>query len=323
MKKFIILLIFNVVMIFSLQAQNVSNYIYHFDNGINIKTEYGWNHVWVSQTNEALKPTDQVPLVLNARILGDLSLSPSFKLLSSGKEVKVQGAKPGTYTMKVSFKLSGKPGTLSFDLDNIVIKTQNKTTVSVTLYDYQVLVDETQGSQNGLSSFNSKVDRYRGNAEQNPTCGVPTFYLKGKHDAPVVPSENAGKKSGKIKPGTYDVLISLGAPGHLQKIWLENFTMKPDVNYNITTNLNAGVIEYAGGNKDVKAIHMYPAGTADKQKGSAAPDKNLEIIKCESQNISSPCPPGTYDVLLNFNNGARYEWRKNIAVTTSARVQVK
>jgi hypothetical protein len=138
-----------------------------------------------------------------------------------------------------------------------------------------------------------------------------------------MPSENAGKKSGKIKPGTYDVLLSLGAPGYVQKIWLENFTMKPDVSYNITTNLNAGVIEYTGGNKDVKSIHMYPAGTADKQKGNATPDKKLERIKCESQNISSACPPGTYDVLLNYNNGARYEWRRNIVVKTSARVQVK
>jgi hypothetical protein len=323
MKKFIILLIFNVVMIFSLQAQNASNYTYHFDNGINIKTEYGWNHVWVSQSNVALKPPDLIPLVLNTRILGDLTSSPSFKLFSSGKEVKVQGAKPGTYTMKVSFKLSGKPGTLSFDVDNIVIKSQSKTVVSVILYDYQIIVEETPGSQNGLSSFNSKVDRYRGNAEQNPTCGIPTFYLKGKHDTPVVPTENTNKKIGKIKPGTYDVFISLGSPGHIQKVWLENFTMKPDISYSITTNLNAGVIEYAGGNKDVKAIHMYPAGTADKQKGTAAPDKNLELIKCESQAMTSPCPPGTYDVLLNFNNGARYEWKRNIAVKTGARVQVK
>jgi hypothetical protein len=323
MKKFIILLIFNVVMIFSLQAQNASNYTYHFDNGININTEYGWNHVWVSQSNEALKPNDQAPLVLNTRILGDLTSSPSFKLFSSGKEVKVQGAKPGTYTMKISFKLTGKPGTLSFDVDNIVIKPQNKTVVSVILYDYQIIVEETPGSQNGLSSFSSKVDRYRGNAEQNPTCGIPTFYLKGKHDTPVVPTENTNKKVGKVKPGTYDVLISLGSPGHIQKLWLENFTMKPGVSYSITTNLNAGVIEYAGGNKDVKAIHMYPAGTADKQKGTAAPDKNLELIKCESQAMTSPCPPGTYDVLLNFNNGARYEWRKNIAVKTGARAQVR
>ncbi|MCX6329054.1 MAG: hypothetical protein NTZ85_06000 [Bacteroidia bacterium] len=323
MKKFIILLIFNVVMIFSLQAQTALNYTYHFDNGINVKSEYCWNHVWVSQSNEALKPTDQTPLALNTRILGDLTSSPSFKLFSSGKEVKVQGAKPGTYTMKVSFKLSGKPGTLSFDVDNIVIKPQNKTTVSVVLYDYQILVEETPGKQNGLSSFISKIDRYKGNAEQNPTCGIPTFYLKGKHDTPVVADENPGKKNGKIKPGTYDVLLTLGSPGHIQKLWLENFTMKPDVSYSITTNLNAGVIEYAGDNKDVKAIHMYPAGTADKQKGTAAPDKNLELIKCESQAITNPCPPGTYDVLLNFNNGARYEWRKNIAVKTGARVQVR
>jgi hypothetical protein len=324
MKKVILPSMFCAVMVFSLQAQKVSSYTYLLDNGINVKSEQCWNQVWVDQRYDAVKASDQTPpLSLSVRTLGDLTSGSAFKLYGSGKEVKVQGAKAGTYNMKVTSKLSGKPGTLSFDLDNIIIKPQTKTTVSVTLYDYQILIDETAGSQKGLSSFNSKVDRYKGNAEQNPSCGTPTFYLKGKHDKPVTPDATISNKNGRIIPGTYDVLISLGAPGKIQKVWLENFTMKPDVSYNITTNLNAGVIEYAGGNRDVKAFHMYPAGTADKQKGTPAPDKNLELIKCESQSVTSACPPGTYDVLLNIGNGARYEWRKNIIVKTGSRVQVK
>ena len=324
MKKVIILLMFFAVMVFSLQAQKVSNYTYHFDNGINVKTEQTWNQVWVDQRFDALKTSEQSPpLAVNVRILGDLTLNSAFKLYSSGKEVRVQGVKPGTYNMKVTCKLSGKPGTLSFDLDNIIVKPQTKTTVSVTLYDYQILIEEKPGNQKGLSYYASKVDRYKGNTEQNPSCGVPTFYLKGKRDKPVVPDEATSNKNGRIKPGTYDVMISLGVPGRIQKVWLENFAMKPDVSYNITTNLNAGVIEYTGGNRDVKALHLYPAGIADRQKGNATPDKNSEMIKCEGQAITSACPPGTYDVLLNFSNGSRYEWRKNVVVKTGSRTQVK
>jgi len=180
------------------------------------------------------------------------------------------------------------------------------------------------GSQNGLSAFSSGVERYKGLSEQNPTCGIPTFYAKGAHDKPVTPSETAsGNKKGKMKPGTYDVLLTLGSPANPQKIWLENFQMKPDITYNITTNLNAGIVQYTGTNKEVKAIHIYPAGTADRQKGTAAPDKNFEIIRCETQSVTSACPPGTYDMLLNIGNGAKYEWRKNIAVTTGRRTEVK
>lgn len=319
MKKIIIFLILNAVMIVSLQAQSVSNYTCKLDNGITVRMEHCWNHVWVSQAYEALKAGDP-PVVLSPRTLGELASGTTFQIFSSGKEIKVQGIKPGTYTMKVTTKLTGKPGIISYEIINVVVKPQSKTTVSVVLYDYQISIDEIPGTLGGLSAFSSKVERYKGNLEQNPTCGVPSLYAPGKHDTPLTPSELKGK-NGKAKPGTYDVLITLGAPGHIQKIWLENFIMKPDVSYTISTNLNAGLIEYGGVNREVKAIHMYPAGSADKQQGAATPDKTLEMIKCEGVGTTTPCPPGTYDALLSL--GTKYEWRKGIVVKTGGRVQVK
>jgi hypothetical protein len=324
MKKLIILLIFSAVMVSTLNAQKVSNYTYHLDNGINVRMEQCWNQVWVSQTFEALKASDQTPPIsINSRTLGNLTSGSTFKLFSSGKEVKLQGLKPGIYSLKQIFKLSGKPGTITFDINDVVIKPQTKTILSIVLYDYQLLIEEKPENHNGQANYVSKTERYKGNVELNPTCGIITFYEKGKHDMPVVPTGGTDSKTGNVKPATYDVMISLGALGRTQKIWLENFLFKPDVSYIITTNLNAGVIEYLGGNKEVKAIHMYPAGSADKQKGNAAPDKSLEIMKCENPTTASACPPGAYDVLLNFSNGKRYEWRKNIVVTTSSRSQVK
>lgn len=324
MKKFIVFLMYSAVMVLTITAQKVSNYTYKLDNGINVKMDHCWNQVWVSQAFEAIKASDQTPpLSINARTLGNLTSGSTFKLFSSGKEVKLQGLKPGTYSLKQTFKLSGKPGTITFDIENVVIKPQTKTILSVILYDYQIIIEEKSENHNGQATFISKIDRYKGNAELNPTCGIMQFYEKGKHEKPVAPPDGIAKKEGTIKPASYDALITLGAPGRLQRIWLENFVMKPDVSYSISTNLNAGVVEYLGGNKDVKAFHLYPAGTADKQKGNPAPDKNLEIMKCETQTMASSCPPGSYDVLLNFNDGKKYEWKKNIAVTTGSRAQIK
>ncbi len=322
MKKFFILFKLLALMVITLQAQKVSNYTYRLDNGINIRPEYGWNQVWVNQSFGTLTAADKAtPVTVSVRTLGTLTSSTSFKLFSAGKEVSLKGVKPGTYTLKMTFKLAGKPGTLSFDIENVVIKPQSKTNVSITLYDYQYTIDEKQGSQKGLASYESKVERYKGNQETNPDCGAATFYLKGNHDKPVPPVESKGKKAGTIKPGTYDILITLGTPERQQKIWLENFTMKPDISYAITTNLNAGVISYSGVNKDVKALHLYPAGTADKQQGKAAPDRNLELMRCDVQAFTSAAPPGTYDVLLNL--GSTYEWRKSVVVQTATRAQVK
>ena len=153
--------------------------------------------------------------------------------------------------------------------------------------------------------------------------GIPSFYAKGKHDKPITPDESTNNTSGKIKPGTYDVLISIGISGQAQKVWLENFTMKPDVNYMIATNLNGGVIIYTGGNKEVKNMHLYPAGTAAKQTGTPAPIKNLELGSYDNLTLTNACPPGAYDVLLTFGNGIKYEWRKNLVVKTGSRTEVK
>ncbi len=72
------------------------------------------------------------------------------------------GAKPGTYTVKVTFKLTGKPGSINFDIDNVVVKSQSKTMVSVVLYDYQIMIEETSGSLGRTFSFylkNREVQR--------------------------------------------------------------------------------------------------------------------------------------------------------------------
>jgi hypothetical protein len=99
--------------------------------------------------------------------------------------------------------------------------------------------------------------------------------------------------------------------------------MKPGTNYKMTTNLNAGGIVYTGGNKDVKSMHLYPAGTAAKQTGTPMPVKGQETISYANINELNCCTPGTFDVLLRFGNGDKYEWRKNVAVTTGTKTEVK
>ena len=323
MKKLIFLFALQAFVILPLLAQPVSEYTYKLDNGITVKTEHCWNQVWVQQDYSALKADDKTPLTVITRILGDLNSGSSFKLLRSGKEVKMLGATPGTYDLKLTFKLSGKPGTLSFVVGNVLIKPQTKTNVTITLYDYQISIAESPGTLKGLSLYDLKIIKFKGNTEQSSNMGIPSFFAKGKHDKPIPPDESTNNTSGKIKPGTYDVLLSIGISGQAQKVWLENFTMKPDVNYMITANLNGGVIIYTGGNKQVKNMHLYPAGTAAKQTGTPAPIKNLELGSYDNLTLTNACPPGAYDVLLTFGNGVKYEWRKNLVVKTGSRTEVK
>ena len=322
MKYFVSFFFLQAVLILSLRAQQVSNYSYKLNNGIEVKTEHCWNQVWVQQSYEAVKPGDNTPpMSANIRALGDLISSSSFKLFSGSKEVKIQGVTPGTYDLRFTFKLSGESGSLSFVVNNILIKPKTKTVVSVILYDYLVQVESKPASLNGLASIETQINRSKSNTIQDLYWGTPSFFEVGKHDKSVAPTETSGKNKGKIKPGTYDILLSVGISWQVHKIWLNNFQMKADVNYKVITNLNSGIIAYTGGNRGIKSLHLYPAGTSAKQTGNPAPVKNLETISYDNVTASNSCSPGTYDVLLNFGN--KYEWRKNVAITTGSRTEVK
>jgi hypothetical protein len=323
MKKLLLIVAMQAAFTLFIQSQPVTEYSYKLDNGITVKTERCWNQVWIQQSYAPIAAGDQTPLAVSMRTLGDLISGSSFKLLNKGKEVGMKGAAPGTYDLKMIFKLSGKPGTLSFIIGNILIKPKTKTTVSATLYDYQILIDESPVSLNGLASFETFVNRCKANTIQDIYFGIPSFYPKGNHEKSIAPDEASTKTRGKIKPGTYDMLISISISNQTHKIWLENFQLKSDVSYKVSTNLNAGGVIYTGNNKDVKSMHLYPAGTASKQTGNPAPNKSLETIAYENVSIAHCCSPGTYDVLLDIGNGTKYEWRKNIAVSTGTKSEIK
>jgi hypothetical protein len=325
MKKNILILILTTVIILPMEAQKAANYAYKLDNGITVKMEKTWGNVWIQQSQAEFKAGDvQHSVDVNMRLMGELIKpgSTTTKLLSNGKEVKMANAPAGTYDLKITSQLSGKPGTISFDVPGIVVKSKMKTSVNVTLYDYAITIEEVAAANKGLAGYESKIARYKGNTEQKFNWGLPSFYAKGARDKKITPDEPGGDYSGKIKPGTYDVCITIEIAGKPQKVWLENFTMKPDVNYKITTNLNAGEIVYAGTVRDVKQLHLYPLGSADKI-GAAKPDKSIEIISYEPATNVFACRPGSYDVLVNIGNGAKYEWKKGIVVRTGQRADVK
>jgi hypothetical protein len=58
MKKIVSILVLQTIAILAM-GQTVSDYIYKFDNGIAVKSERGWDQVWVQQSYAALAANDQ------------------------------------------------------------------------------------------------------------------------------------------------------------------------------------------------------------------------------------------------------------------------
>ncbi|HOK26759.1 MAG TPA: hypothetical protein P5320_07420 [Bacteroidales bacterium] len=323
MKKSVVILFSIAFIVFSVNAQKVTSYTYKLANGITVKMEKAWPKVWVQQTQEAFSASEQPQsVVVNMRIMGELTKGHTFKLTSGGKDVRLKDASPGTYDLKINSALSGSPGNIVTDITGVVVKPKMKTSVNVTIYDYQINIEESPLPAKGLASWDFKVNRYKGNNDQTYNQAVPTFYAKGARDKTITPDESSGKSSGKIKPGAYDVLVTVEIPGYNQKIWLENFTMKADVSYKVSINMNAGEVMYAGTSREVTKLHLYPSGTSDKMQGVAKPDRSLEFLVVEPATAKFPCMPGTYDVLINYGN-KKYEWRKGIIVRTGTITTVK
>jgi hypothetical protein len=324
MKSIIPVVILTALISLQVTAQPVSDYLYKLDNGITVNTERTWSQVWVQQKYANLASGDQTsPLTVNIRSLGSLISGSEYKLLDGDKEVNLKSVAPGTYKLRLTFKLSGEPGALSFIVGNIVIKPKTRTTVDLTLYDYQIMIDDTPVSLNGMSGYETDIDRCKTHTIQDIYTGIPTFYEVDKHDNPLSLAKVESDIKGKIKPGTYDVLITVKISTQAHRIWLSNFIMKPNTNYKVTINLNAGGVQYIGGNKDLTALHLYPAGTATKQAGSASPDSNLEIISYNNVRAANCVSPGMYDVLLDYGKGKKFEWRKNIVITTGSKTDIK
>ena len=324
MRKSIPILILGAVISLQISSQPVSNYLYKLDNGITVKTERTWSQVWVQQKYSNLAAGDKSsPLSVNIRALGSLISGSEYKLLDGEKEVSIQKVTPGTYRLRLTFKLSGTPGTLSFIVENVAIKSKSVTSVDITLYDYQVMVSDAPASLKGMSGYETDIDRCKTHTIQDIYKGTPTFYAVGNHDSPLNLAKTVSDINGEIKPGTYDILITLPVSTQVQKIWLENFIMKPDKRYKVKINLNAGGIQYTGGSKDVTALHLYPAGTSARMGDNPVPNRSLETISYDKVNIANCTSPGVYDVLLNYDNGKKYEWRKNIAVTTGSKTDIK
>ena len=131
-----------------------------------------------------------------------------------------------------------------------------------------------------MAQYESLVNRCKSHTIQDIYFGIPTFYEKGKHEQAITPDKTESKTKGNIKPGTYDMLISIGISNQTHKVWLENFQLKPDISYKVSINLNAGGIVYTGGNTDVKAMLLYPAGTAINKQG------NLNLLKTWRQYVT-------------------------------------
>ncbi len=305
----LVLFIFNLVPSF---PQTISNYEYKFDNGMKMVTEKGWNLVNISQTFNILDTArTKSPLLIKVNSIGDLISESKFKVFKDSSEVNPEIAAVGSYKLSVECRLLQNNGSISFEVNDVVIKEKLQTILTISVHNTEILIQESNAYNNGLMVYETYVIK---NTGQNGIETTPHFYAPGTVSPEIPPAEALDHYLGKNKPGIYDIKtnIELKMTGFSHIIWLQGITLKPDIRYVFSFNLNVGELRYSGGDSNVKAVHLYPAGTANKLKGVAKPQKNIEVFGFERPSWFTISPPGTYDILLEYGPQIKYEWRKNV-----------
>lgn len=330
--------IFALIMFFAagfltLNALEVTDYIYKFDSGMKVEVENGWNFTRVHQQIDSLDEEESCGLKISFKEVGDLISGESrIKIMSTegdtaypwDEKMEYYELSPGTYNISCKLQLQTRNGYIGFNIPGAVVKETMKTHISVVINDVQVLIRKEADNANGLGTYRTETRVYK-NAEEGGPTGYPKIYPAGNHSAEISPLESPNDITHRVKPGIYDLFVEIDISwaGYKYRVWLNNFELIKDIRKTAILNLNGSEITVNCEDECPSMIHFYPRGTADKL--GLKEDKSKEIYSLESPKGENPCPGGTYDILLNYGYGSRYEWRKavNCEVGTLTIIEVK
>lgn len=311
-------------------ARSVTDYRYALENGIEVVTDHGWNFVFVYEQTEEFDDEQKAELKLEARsVAGMLAGKNTFELMTSdgqrtaGLEGRpgVYHVDPGAYSAACTLPLEDGKGEISFHIEDIKAVAGESTTLSAVFNEVGIELAEEADAKGGLATYGALSRIHDG--ERGPTI-YPHMYRSGSHDDELDPAESINDQTHRIAPGTYDLFLEMdiSCAGFKYRIWLNGIELKKDTRTNVTVNLHGSEIEVrsASGNRP-DMIHFYRKGAANEI--GLEEDKDLELYSIEGPGCA--CPAGTYDILLNYGYGERYEWKKSVPcrIGKKALIQLK
>ncbi|MDY6787143.1 MAG: hypothetical protein SVK54_03350 [candidate division WOR-3 bacterium] len=315
--KYIISLMILVLGICSISALSISDYHYELDNGVTLETINGWDFVHhYTRTDTVTEREEAMDLYLDFDDLGRL-LSGRSKVTiinQSGDTVQKECSRKafklekGEYNIHVELPLINDNGFIAYKINGIDIDGLHYEDITLVHHDIEIFIEKEKRNMNGLAMYKPHTSIYKG--KDADFSSYPKVYSNGKL---VEPDESINDFTHKIKPNTYDLVIEMDMSwaGYKYQITLNDFEMSGNTVYIPNINLNAGSFKMSEEFEEYPSlIHFYPIGTADKigETENAA----LEIYKVEAPRGPYICPPGGYDILLNYDYGAEYQWKKNI-----------
>ncbi len=317
-----------------LHARNleVADFSYNLDNGASIHVTEGW--AFTSAELTATRVDSQLGanesyIQVSVRQIGELFDAVNLNLSNPDHQYQVQtpehALKMTSGNYNATCELLVPNGAIAFQIRDIHLKGQTLYRLKVLINHIQIFVDATEQDIASNSLYRVSAQTYKNEKEPQAITEWVNLYdsFKEKNQKEFV--EGIRDNKAKIEAGRHALKIHndiLRRSAHYV-IWLDAFPFEPNRYYDITINLNGGYIEYASeGNPSL--LQFYPQGSSDTL--GLNEDKSLELFGYEGINTPgdiSVCPVGAYDVLKNFDYGARYEWIQGVSVQYGKVTKVK
>lgn len=320
--KYLSILVIPLFIILSLRvnAQDVTQYNYVLESGIKVNTTHGWNFLRVNQNMNSLESGEETGLSLSFIDVGDLVSGNALLQITSmngdtlftlEEKKDYYTLEPGTYNGFCKLSLDDNSGSVSFYISGIEVKETKKTNCTVFLNDVQVIIEKEADVKGGLGTYRT-IAMASKDAEEGGPVAYPSIYNPDNHSQELSPVESPNDVTHRIQPGIYDLFVDVDISwaGYKYQIWLENIEIEKDIRKIFRLNLNGSKITVNCEEECPEIIHFYPVGTAETI--GLKEDKSLEKYSIESPKGKNICPPGSYDILLNYGYGERYEWRENV-----------
>jgi hypothetical protein len=318
----------------------VSDYSYEIKDKIMLRTEKGWDYVHLSfqQTPKEqpgkTSPGNESTLKIGFGVVGDLTDGQAKVDLFNSSGTLVPGGAggeysvmPGVYSAQFATKLQ-EEGVIRFKINDIKIEKASTANLMAFLHDIQTTLDVMPGNfdkeHKGLAFLSAEVFSDRWN--KKGCCYNISIKLY-----PVGDRKNAIKEKDATNDanryydrfGMFDakVVVNIDFVGMNYTFWLEKVKINPDTKNKIKVNMNAAIAGSEEGKNAPFALHFYPQGSA--QKFGNKPNEKARLFGIERPYQHTIVPPGTYDVLMFRNFGAKKEWRTNIRLDYAKDTTIK
>ncbi len=321
---------------------DVSDFSYELKDKVMLKTEKGWNYVHLSfdqapkkQADNSVKGKgDESTLKIGFGVIGDLTNGRVKVDLVNASGTPVQGGANGEYSLLPGVYNAGfttelqEGGFIRFKVNNIKIERSSDSSLMVFLHDVQVALDSApakfDGAHRGLAFLGAEVYSDRWN--RKGCCysiSIRLFPEGNRKNA--IKEKDASNDANRYydRFGVFDVkvVVNVDFVGINHTFWLEKVKIDPDTKYKIKVNMNAAIAGSEGGKNAPFALHFYPQGSA-KKFGNKVNEK-ARLFGIDRPYQHTIAPPGTYDVLIIWNWGAKKEWRVNVKLDYAKDTTVK